>query len=103
MSRNRLRREEEREYERKVDVLYNQFYKDPSSGVFLDNSQERIYQAAKRDARLAPIDRKTIERYKLSLELLSRNRQRRYLGSKKRHNSFRSWIVHGPKNILCGG
>ena len=102
MSRDQLRQEEAREYRKQVNVLYNQLYKDPKSGLFLDNSTQRIYNAAKEDARLAPIDKKTIERYKLSLETLSRNRQRRYLGSRKRHKSFRSWVVHGPKNILCG-
>ena len=90
------------EFDKQVDILYNKLYKDPTSSVFLDSSLERIYQAAKRDARLVPIDRSTILRYKLSLETLSRNRQRRAIGTKKRHLSFRSWIVHGPKNILCG-
>ena len=95
--------EENKEYDNKVDVLYNKLYKDPSSSVFLDSSTKRIYEAAKRDARLAPIDRSTIERYKLSLESLSRNRQRRAIGTRKRHLSYRKWICHGPKNIICGG
>ena len=102
MSRDQIRREEEEEYRGKVDILYNKFYKDPSSGVFLDNSTNRIYQTARQDASLVPIDRKTIERYRLSLEVLSRDRQRRYLPSKIRYKSWRSWVVHGPKNILAG-
>ena len=101
MNRANVREEEEKEYENKVHQLYK-LYKDPSSGLFLESSGKRIYEAAKRDARLAPISRQDIERYKLSLESLSRNRQRRYLGSRKRHNSYRSWKVYGPKNILCG-
>lgn len=101
MNRADIRAEEEKEYENKVHTLFK-LYKDPTSKLFLDSSTQRIYEAAKKDARLLPIDRKDIIRYKLSLESLSRNRQRRYIGSKKRHDSYRSWIVHGPKNILCG-
>lgn len=93
---------EKGEFDKQVDILYNKLYKDPTSKVFLDSSLERIYEAAKTDARLAPIDRGTILRYKLSLEDLSRNRQRRAIGNRKRHLSFRSWVVYGPKNILCG-
>ena len=102
MSRDQIRREEEDEYRGKVDILYNRFYRDPSSGVFLDNSTNRIYQAARQDGSLVPIDKKTIDRYRLSLEVLSRDRQRRYLPSKVRYKSWRSWVVHGPKNIIAG-
>ena len=93
--------EEQREYDRQVDVLFNKLYKDPSSGVFLDSNLERIYQAARRDARLVPIDRGTIYRYKRTLEQFSRQRERRAIGSRRRHESYRQWKIWGPNNVLA--
>ena len=84
-----------------VDGLYD-LYRDPNSGIFLETSTRKIYDKVKNDSRFYHVDYATIERYKRSLETLSRNRERRALGYRKRHLSFRKWRTYGPNNILTG-
>ena len=93
--------EERREYDNKVDTFYNKLYKEPSSGIFLDTNTRRIFEAAKQDARIAPVSRADIERFKLSIESISRNRQRRTIGNRSRHLSFRRWKCFAPKCIVA--
>lgn len=84
-----------------VDGLYD-LYRDPESGIFLETSTRKIYDKVKNDSRFYHVDHATIRRYKRSLETLSRNRERRALGYRKRHLSFRKWRTYGPNNILTG-
>ena len=97
-----MNNQEENNFDKKTDQLYK-LYLDPASGLFLDSNLPRIYQAANRDAQLAPTDYNSIIRYQRSLESISRSRQRRAIGNRPRHLSFRRWITWGPKNILLGG
>ena len=90
-----------RDFKGTVDSLYD-LYRDPSSGIFLETSTKKIYDKVKRDSRFYHVDYATIERYKRSLETLSKNRERRVLGHRKRHLSFRKWRTYGPRNILLG-
>ena len=69
-----------------VDSLYD-IYRDPQSGLFLETSTQKIYDKIKNDSRFYHVDRTTIERYKRSLETLSKNRERRVLQGRKRHLS----------------
>ena len=84
-----------------VDGLYD-LYRDPNSGLFLETSTDKIYNKVRKDSRFYHVDRPTIERYKRSLETLSKNRERRVLGYRKRHLSYRKWRTYGPNNILLG-
>ena len=96
-----MNNQNEADFDQKVDSLYK-LYLDPASGLFLDSSLPRIYQQANRDAQLAPTDYNSIIRYKRSIEAISRSRQRRAIGNRPRHLSFRRWITWGPNNILLG-
>ncbi len=69
-----------------VDSLYD-IYRDPDSGLFLETSTQKIYDKVKNDSRFYHVDRATIERYRRSLETLSKNRERRVLQGRKRHLS----------------
>lgn len=90
-----------RQNDHKVDELYK-VYLDPSSHLFLDSNTQRIYEQANRDAALAPTTHAEIIRYQRSLEDISRARQRRTIGQKKRHLSQRKWITWAPKCVLLG-
>lgn len=69
-----------------VDSLYD-LYRDPNSGLFLETATNKIYDKVKNDSRFYHVDRSDIERYKRSLEALSKNRERRVLKGNKRHLS----------------
>ena len=84
-----------------VDGLYD-LYRDPHSGLFLETSTNKIYNKVRRDSRFYHVNRSDIERYKRSLTTLSKNRERRVLGYKRRHLSFRRWRTYGPLNCVLG-
>ena len=69
-----------------VDSLYD-IYRDPDSGLFLETSTQKIYDKVKNDSRFYHVDLAIIERYRRSLETLSKNRERRVLQGRKRHLS----------------
>ena len=76
-------------------------YRDPQSGIFVNKNTEHIYKEAKSDALLNPIKHSDIEKYKVSLSTLSRDRERRILRGRKRVLSYRRWLTYGENNILC--
>ena len=81
--------------------LYKLF-QDPTSKFFLETNTERIYEQAKEDSRLYPITRDEIEKFKHSIETISRSFESRTLRSRQRHLRYRKWITYGPLNILLG-
>lgn len=76
-------------------------YRDPQSDIFVDKDTERIFQKAKKEAILNPIKRSDIQKYKLSLSTLSRDKERRILRGRRRVLSYRKWLTYGENNILC--
>ena len=82
--------------------IYAQFI-NPTSDLFLETSTENIYQAAKRDANLYPVSRDEIERFKLNLELSSRDFAQRTLGNRQpRYLNYKSYISFSPRSIIAG-
>lgn len=86
------------DYEKNLKTFHS-LYRDPSSNIFLEKNDERIYNEAKTDSFLSPISHSQIERYKRSIELISRDREYRILRGRKRVISFRPWRTYGPNNI----
>ena len=89
---------EENDYEKNLRTFHS-LYRDASSNIFLEKNDERIYNEAKTDSFLNPISHSEIQRYKRSIESISRDREQRYLRGRKRVISFRRWRTYGPNNI----
>ena len=87
------------EFDQNIDKLLRD-YQNPSSKLFLETSDRRIYNQAKRDAASNPISHETILRFKRSIEQISRLREQRILRNKPRYLSRRSWRVYGSNCIL---
>ena len=86
------------DYEKNLKTFHS-LYRDPSSNIFLEKNDERILNEAKTDSFLSPISHSQIERYKWSIELISRDQEQRILCGRKRVISFRPWRTYGPNNI----
>lgn len=89
---------DENDYESNLRTFHS-LYRDPTSNIFLEKNDERIYEEAKTDSFLNPISHSEIERYKRSIESISRDREQRILRGRKRVLSFRRWRTYGPNNI----
>ena len=82
--------------------LLKQLYRDRNSGLFLLKNTEKLYQNARKHARLANVSRETIKKFKASIESLSRTKAEKILRGNKRRYSFRKYIFYGPNQILLG-
>ena len=79
-----------------------ELYRDPESRLFLQTDTEKIYQAAKNDAKIHPVTRKEIHDFKSSIESASRDFETRTLRSRQRHITHRQWLSFSPLSILLG-
>ena len=82
--------------------LLQKLYKDRTSGLFLLKNTDKIYRQAKRHAELASVTRATIEKFKASIEGLSRAQEQRILRGASRRYSFRRYKFFGPNHIVLG-
>ena len=79
-----------------------QRYRDPNSQLFLQSDTNKIYEAAKKDARIYPVTRKEILAFKQSVETASRNFEARTLRARARYTTYRRWLTFSPLSILLG-
>ena len=79
-----------------------QSYINPENHLFLEQDTRKLYEAAKNDANLYPVTYKDIDKFKRSIENISRGFQSRTLRSRRRHLEFRSWLTYAPHSILLG-
>ena len=85
-----------------LNQLYHSFT-DPNSRNFANVNVEQFFQNSKSDALKHPVSRDDIKYFQSSLESLSRQKERRLLGGRKRKASYRKWIVFAPRHIILGG
>ena len=84
-----------------LETLYKDF-SNPDSKNFANINVEQIFRNAQQDASQHPVSRHEISQLQLSLESLSKARERRILKGKVRKVSFRKWIFFGPRHTLLG-
>ena len=86
---------------RELNTLYNQ-YRNFTSPLFMQTDTRKIYQEVKRQALLDRVSNKQIQRFKDSVEGISRSYARRILRDRPRYLQFRQWKSFAPLNILLG-
>ena len=84
-----------------LNDLYSNF-SNPNSVSFASIDVEQVLRDSNSDATRHPVTRDDIKRFQLSLESISRQRERRILKGRKRKASFRKWIVYSPRHLILG-
>ena len=84
-----------------LNNLYSNF-SNPNSISFASVDIEQILRDSNSDASQHPVTRDDIKRFQLSLESISRQRERRILKGRKRKASFRKWVVYSPRHLILG-
>ena len=84
-----------------LNNLYSNF-SNPNSISFASVDIEQILRNSNSDASQHPVTRDDIKRFQLSLESISRQRERRILKGRKRKASFRKWVVYSPRHLILG-
>lgn len=85
----------------RIENLYNQFT-NLNSPNFASVNINEIYRNSRSDSLKHPVSWQDIKDFQLSLESLSRQKERRLLRGKKRKASFRRWYTFSPRQIVCG-
>ena len=79
--------------------LYNN-YRNPNSSTFLETNPHKLYSATKKEANLFPVSYSEIQKFKETVESISKSFQRRVLRSRNRHLQYRSWRSYSPLDII---
>ena len=84
-----------------IDSLYSGF-SNLNSPNFASVNINEIYRNSQSDSLKHPVSWQDIKDFQLSLESLSRQKERRLLRGKKRKASFRKWYTFSPRQIVVG-
>ena len=80
--------------------FFSKNFTDVTSPLFAETNVNKIYHLAKSDSLSHPISIASIHKLKSEVEAISKLKERHILKGEKRKISHRSWISHGPRNLL---